>query len=80
MTVREGEVGRIVRHWMARRLYSDTYIRQREVRCQAFCHRNGLYGVAFLSVGSTFQGVFQLHIRVEWVILRTTFALRNTII
>ena len=71
MTIREREVGRIVRHRMALGFQSPAQVRQCEVGVTRFGHSDTLDAIAFVLVGSTLQGIAQAHIRIERIITWT---------
>ena len=68
MTVREREVGGIVRHRMTLGFQSPAQVRQREVGVTCFGNGNTLDAVALVLVGGTLQGIAQAHIRIERII------------
>ena len=79
VAVREREVGGIVRHWVAFRLYSDAHIRQGEVGVLGLCDGDRLQRVALLTVHCV-EGIVQFHVGIERIVLRTVLFLTHTII
>ena len=79
VAVAEREVGRVVRHRVTLGLNAETNVGQREVGRGRLGHGNVLYRVALLLAGS-FEGVIQLHIRIQWIILRLGYLLGNRVV
>ena len=79
MTIREGEVGRVVRHGVTLGLDTKAHIRQREVGIGCLGNRYALDGVAFVTI-HYLQGIVQFQVGVQRVILRTGFLLRHRVI
>ena len=79
VAVGEGEVGRVVRHRVTLGLDAETHVRQREVGIGGTRHGNALDGVALMGSHGV-QGIVQLHVSIQRVVLRPGLFLRNRII
>ena len=80
MTVREREVGRVVGHGMALGLDAHAHVGQREIGVGGLGHGDALYRVALLTVRGSVQSIFQSHVCVQWIVLRTELFLLHTVI
>ena len=79
MTIREGEVGRVVRHGVTLGLDTKTHVRQREVGVGCLGNRYALNGVALVTIHHL-QSIIQFQVGVQRVIFRTGFLLRHRVI
>ena len=80
VTVREREVGRVVRHRVALVLYADTHVRQREVGLRNLCHGDAFYRIALVLRASRFESVVEFHIRIEWIVFGRCLLLSNRVV
>ena len=80
MTVGEREVTRIVRHRMTFGGNTHTYVREGEVGGGCFFHGNRLNRIFLMLICCSIKGIVQQHIRIQRIIFRTGFLLRNRII
>ena len=79
MAIGECEVGWVVWHGVALGLDAKAHVAEREIGICRFQNHNALYRVTLVSVHG-FQGVVQLHISIQRIILRTRFLFRDGIV
>ena len=79
MTIREGEVSRVVRHGVTLGLDTKAHVRQREVGIGCLGNRYALNGVALVTIHHL-QSIIQFQVGVQRVIFRTGFLLRHRVI
>ena len=80
VAVREGEVGRVVRHRVTLGLDAEAHVGQREVGTGGLGNSDVLNGVAVMCVKCRLQSLVQLHIGVQRVIFGTCLLLGNRIV